>query len=104
MSAPASPPRKIKVVTSDMHLSAGRFVDGLPNPYEDFFFDHEFCEFLDYFSTGIYGDGCEVELILNGDVLDFLNVQVQGEWVDVVTSDIAVEKLVNILDGHREVV
>ena len=104
MSAEAFPPRKIKVVTSDMHLSAGRFVDGLPNPYEDFFFDHEFCEFLDYFSTGIYGDGCEVELILNGDVLDFLNVQVQGEWVDVVTSEIAVEKLVNILDGHREVV
>ena len=99
-----SPPRKVKIVTSDMHLSAGRLVDGMPNPYEDFFFDTEFCEFLDYFSTGQYGDGCEVELILNGDVLDFLNVQVGGEWVDVVTSDVAVEKLVNILDGHREVV
>ncbi len=99
-----SPPTKIKIVTSDMHLSAGRFVDGQQNPYEDFFFDTEFCEFLDYFSTGIYGNGCEVELILNGDVLDFLNVQTKDEFVDVVTSEIAVEKLIAILDGHREVV
>jgi UDP-2,3-diacylglucosamine pyrophosphatase LpxH len=104
MSAPCSPPRKIKLVTSDMHLSSGRFVDGQQNPYEDFFFDTEFCEFLDYFSTGVYGDGCEVELVLNGDVLDFLNVQIGGEFVDVVTSAIAVEKLVAILQGHPEVV
>lgn len=102
--AGATPPRKIKVVTSDMHLSAGRFLDGVQNPYEDFCFDAEFCEFLEYFSTGQFGTGCEVELILNGDVLDFLNVQVQGEFVDVITSDIAVEKLLAILEGHREVV
>lgn len=104
MFAPAKPPRKIKLVTSDMHLSAGRFIDGLRNPYEDFFFDSEFCEFLEYFSTGLYGEGCEVELILNGDVFDFLNVQIKDEFLDAVTSEIAVEKLISILDGHREVV
>jgi UDP-2,3-diacylglucosamine pyrophosphatase LpxH len=103
MSPPASPPRKVKIVTSDMHLSAGRFVDGIVNPYEDFFFDNEFVEFLDYFSTGQHGEGCEVELVLNGDVFDFLNVQIGGEFVDVVTSSLAVEKLVAIFDGHREV-
>lgn len=96
-------PKKIKVITSDMHLSAGRFVDGVQNPHEDFFFDREFCEFMEYFSSGKYGDGCEVELILNGDVLDFLNVQTQGEFADVVTSEIAVEKLRAILAGHPEV-
>lgn len=96
-------PRKVKVITSDMHLSAGRFVDGVQNPHEDFFFDREFCEFLEYFSTGFYGDGCEVELILNGDVLDFLNVQSQGEFPDYITSELAVERLRTILNGHGEV-
>ena len=96
-------PQKIKIVTSDMHLSAGRFVDGIQNPHEDFFFDREFCEFLHYFSSGPYGDGCEVELILNGDVLDFLNIPIQGEFVDVVNAETAVEKLHIILQGHAEV-
>jgi UDP-2,3-diacylglucosamine pyrophosphatase LpxH len=95
--------RKIKLVTSDMHLSAGRFVEGIQNPHEDFYFDNEFCEFLDFFSSGQYGSNCEVELILNGDVFDFLNVPTQGEFLDVVTSDIAVEKLKAILAGHPEV-
>lgn len=96
-------PKKIKVITSDMHLSAGRFVDGVQNPHEDFVFDREFCEFIEYFSSGVYGDGCEVELILNGDVFDFLNIPIQGEFVDVVTSDIALEKLRAIFLGHPEV-
>ncbi len=96
-------PRKIKVITSDMHLSAGRFLDGIRNPHEDFFFDREFCEFLEYFSTGDYGDGCEVQLILNGDVFDFLNVPHQGDFPDLITSDLAVERLKTIFKGHPEV-
>ncbi len=102
-ASPQSHPKKIKVVTSDMHLSAGRFHDGMQNPHEDFFFDQEFVEFIDYFSNGIYGDGCEVELILNGDIFDFLNVPINDEFPDVVTSDIAVEKLLAIFEGHPEV-
>ena len=86
-----------------MHLSAGKFLDGVQNPHEDFFFDKEFCEFMEYFSTGSYGDGCEVELVLNGDVFDFLNIPIGGEFVDVVTSDLAVEKLRMIFQGHPEV-
>jgi UDP-2,3-diacylglucosamine pyrophosphatase LpxH len=97
------PKRKIKVITSDMHLSAGRFLDGIQNPHEDFFFDREFCEFLDYFSTGLYGDGCEVQLILNGDVFDFLNVPHQGDFPDIINSELAVERLKAIFAGHPEV-
>ena len=97
------PKKKVKVITSDMHLSAGRFVDGVQNPHEDFFFDREFCEFMQYFSSGDYGDGCEVELILNGDVFDFLNVQTQGDFADVITSEIAVDKIRAIFAGHPEV-
>ncbi len=94
---------KVKIVTSDMHLSAGRFIDGVQNPHEDFYFDREFCEFLEFFSSEPYGEGCEVELILNGDVFDFLNVPLQGEFQDVVTSAVAVEKLHLIFAGHPEV-
>jgi UDP-2,3-diacylglucosamine pyrophosphatase LpxH len=96
-------PRKIILSTSDMHLSAGRFLDGVQNPHEDFFFDREFCEFLEYFSTGDYGDGFPVELVLNGDVFDFLNVPIQGDFIDEVTASIAVEKLHAIFTGHPEV-
>ncbi|MCO5141638.1 MAG: hypothetical protein M9962_00950 [Oligoflexia bacterium] len=96
--------KKIKVITSDMHLSAGRFVDGIQNPHEDFFFDREFCEFLEYFSSGPYGEHCEVELILNGDVFDFLNVPVQGDFLDIVTEETALEKLQAIFQGHHEVI
>jgi UDP-2,3-diacylglucosamine pyrophosphatase LpxH len=96
-------PHKVKVVTSDMHLSAGRFIEGIQNPHEDFFFDREFCEFLEFFSSGPYGDSCEVELILNGDVFDFLNVPTQGEFLDEVTEEVAVEKIRSIFSGHPEV-
>jgi UDP-2,3-diacylglucosamine pyrophosphatase LpxH len=100
---PPEKSRKIKIVTSDMHLSAGHFLDGVQNPHEDFFFDREFVEFLEFFSTGSYGEGCEVELILNGDVFDYLNVPIQGDFPDEVTAEVAVEKTRAIFKGHPEV-
>lgn len=102
MSSPTL--KKIKLVTSDMHLSAGRYLDGTKNPHEDFFFDREFCEFIRYFSTGDYGDDTEVELILNGDIFDFLNVPIQGDFPEVITKDVALEKLVFILEAHIDVI
>lgn len=95
--------KKYKIITSDMHLSAGRFLDGIQNPHEDFFFDDEFCEFLRFFSQGEYGDDVEVGLILNGDVFDFLNVPHQGDFPDLITADLAVERLRAIFLGHEEV-
>ncbi len=86
-----------------MHLSAGVVVDGKPNPYEDFFLDREFVDFLRFFSSGDYGDGCEVELILNGDVLDFLNVPIDGEFPTEITEEMGVKKLELIFSGHPEV-
>ena len=73
---------KIKIVISDCHLSAGRFYEGRLNAHEDFNFDQEMCAFIDYFSSGIYGDSLlgpvDVELFINGDYLDFLNVPYHG--------------------------
>ncbi len=98
---------KVKVVISDCHLSAGRFFEGHLNPYEDFHFDDEMCDFIELFSTGEYGVGSdgpvEVELFINGDYLDFLNVPYHGDFEDAITEDISVTKLEAILAGHRKV-
>ena len=45
----------------------------------------------------------EVELIINGDYLDFLNVPCHGEFEDVITEEIALYKLECILAGHPRV-
>jgi UDP-2,3-diacylglucosamine pyrophosphatase LpxH len=98
---------RYKIVISDCHLSAGRFFEGSLNPHEDFFFDDEMCEFLRYFSTGRYGVGVagpvEVELVINGDFLDFLNVPYRGEFEDAITEEIALFKVEAIIAGHPKV-
>ncbi len=98
---------RFKIVISDCHLSAGRFFEGSLNPHEDFFFDDEMCEFFQHFSTGRYGttqDGpVEVELVINGDFLDFLNVPYRGDFEDTVTESIALYKVEAILAGHPKV-
>ena len=96
-----------KVVISDCHLSAGRYFEGKFNPHEDFFFDQEMIEFFEYFSTGLYGDGAQgavaVELVINGDYLDFLNVPYLGEFEEGITEEIALTKLEAIIAGHPRV-
>ena len=98
---------KYKLIISDCHLSAGRFFEGRLNPHEDFFFDEEMCDLFEYFSTGEYSEGPngprEVELIINGDYLDFLSVPYHGEFVDAITEDIAVYKVDAIINGHPKV-
>jgi UDP-2,3-diacylglucosamine pyrophosphatase LpxH len=103
---------KYKVVISDCHLSAGRYFEGKYNPHEDFFFDREMVEFIDHFSSGEYGESSplnpaggpvDVELVINGDFLDFLNVPFQGEFEEGVTEEIALEKLEAIFRGHPQV-
>lgn len=95
---------KAKVIISDCHLSAGRFFENGPNPHEDFHFDDEMIDLIEYFSHGEYGDGPKgpvpVELIIAGDFLDFLNVPVKGEFEDAITEKIAIEKCRHILNGH----
>lgn len=98
---------KIKIVISDCHLSAGRFFENRLNVHEDFNFDDEMCDFFDYFSTGIYGEGpngpVEVELFMNGDFLDFLSVPFHGEFEDTITEELSLFKLEAIIRGHPKV-
>ena len=94
---------KYKIVISDLHLAAGLFNEyGIQNPHEDFYFDDELVEFINYFSRGEYFDE-EVELIINGDFFDFLNVAIDGEFQDVITESVSLQKLQLIIDGHKKV-
>src|SRR3954464_1564865 len=101
------PVEKFKVIISDSHLSAGRFFGGHLNPHEDFHFDDEMCEMIEYFSTGKYGTGpdgpVDVELFINGDYFDFLNVPFHGEFEDVITEEISLYKCEAIIAGHPKV-
>lgn len=98
---------KVKLVISDCHLGAGRFYDGRLNPHEDFKFNNEICDFIDFFSTGEYGEGpegpVEVELFINGDFFDFLNVPYHGEFEDSITEEMALYKAELIIRGHPKV-
>lgn len=96
--------KKIKLIISDCHLSGGLYFQGERNPHEDFYFDEEMIAFFEYFSSGEYGDGCEVEFILNGDFLDFLNiVNKNGDFEETVTEEHALYKVDCILKGHPKV-
>ncbi len=91
---------KIIVVISDIHLGAGQYLFGKKNLLEDFFHDTELINFFRYFKS------CnqKVEIIINGDFLDFLAVPYVNFFDDEYWSEAAsVEKLKLIYNGHKEV-
>lgn len=98
--------KALKLIISDCHLSAGRKLQGQSNPHEDFHYDDEMVEFIGYFdqlARDRYGSEVELELVLNGDFLDFLNVPVRGEFEELITEIVALEKTEAILMGHAKV-
>jgi UDP-2,3-diacylglucosamine pyrophosphatase LpxH len=95
--------KKIKLVISDLHLGKGRILnDGATNSLEEFFFPERLVEFLHYYSSGQF-DNCEVELIINGDFLNFLQVDFRGHFLTVLTEGVCIEVLKAIIDGHQKV-
>lgn len=96
--------KKTILVISDLHLSAGEFVNGSRNILEDFQSDKELVDFFNYYSSDEYGKNKEVEVIINGDFYDFLAVPYVDYFDDEFYSEEAcVEKLQVILDAHHEV-
>lgn len=94
---------KIILVISDLHLGAGHMIKGKRNFLEDFHFDNELIEFLQYYSTGEYED-VKVELIINGDFFDFLSVPFVEYFDDEFWSEEAsLEKLRMIMRAHSDV-
>ncbi len=94
---------KTIIVISDTHLGAGSYFQGKRNLLEDFHFDKEMVNFLEYYSTGEYVNR-EVELVINGDFFDFLAVPYVRYFADEYWSEsAALEKLKIIIGAHPEV-
>jgi UDP-2,3-diacylglucosamine pyrophosphatase LpxH len=95
--------RKFKIIVSDLHLGKGRMLpDGANNPLEEFYYSEKLAEFINYYSSGSFRDA-EVEFIINGDFLNFLQVDFRGHFLTVVTEGVALEVLKSIVQGHENV-
>jgi UDP-2,3-diacylglucosamine pyrophosphatase LpxH len=94
--------KKIKVIVSDMHLGKGKILpNGAVNKLEEFFFGEKFAELIDYYTTGQFRD-YEVELIINGDFLNFLQVDYHGHFLTVFTEEVSLQILKEIVAGQPE--
>lgn len=95
--------KKIKLIVSDLHLGKGRILtSGGINSLEEFYYGDKFVEFINYYSIGVYKD-YEIELIINGDFLNFLQVDYKGHNLTVITESVAMEVLKSIIQGHPQV-
>ncbi|MEQ1663851.1 MAG: metallophosphoesterase [Bdellovibrionales bacterium] len=92
---------KIKLVISDLHLGAGRILeDGRLNLLEEFYFDERFSEFLHFYTTGKWAD-YQVEIILNGDIFNFLQTDYKGHYLTVITEQVTLDQIQRIVKGHE---
>lgn len=95
--------KKLILVISDIHLGAGKYVNGQRNFLEDFHYDKELVDFLNYYSTKEF-EKTPVELIINGDLFDLLAVPFVQFFDDEFWSEeAALAKLKMIIDAHPEV-
>ncbi len=102
-SRPKNNINKTILVISDVHLGAGARILGRRNFLEDFHYDRELVEFIEYYSQGHYLDR-QVELIINGDFLDLLAVPFVEVFDDEFWSEeAALLKLKMIIKAHPEV-
>ena len=93
---------RYKLVVSDFHLGKGRyFRDGTQNILEDFIYDREFAEFLNYYRQGHFADA-EVEIILNGDILNLLQIDTYGVQTHLMTERSVIRAMEKIVAGHPE--
>ncbi|MDO8526421.1 MAG: hypothetical protein Q7T03_01895 [Deltaproteobacteria bacterium] len=91
---------RYKIIVSDLHLGMGGFdPDGNRNLFEDFHYDAQFAEFLQYYCEGNYAK-TEVELILNGDILNHLAVPPEEPFADFLTERVSLERTETIIHGH----
>lgn len=94
---------RYKVICSDFHLGFGpRNPDGSRNLLEEFHYDKQFIDLLQYYSSGDYAKA-EVELILNGDILNHLHTTPSDPDCDSLTEKVALWRTQKIIDGHSEV-
>lgn len=94
---------KVKLVVSDLHFGTGlRNSNGTQNQLEEFYFDEKFSEFLEFHSCSKFKD-IDVELVLNGDIFNFLQIDYKGHFVPVITEGMTLNMLDRIVEGHPKV-
>lgn len=92
--------KKTILVISDLHLGAGLIVNKRKNFLEDFHYDKELIEFIEYHGSMHYQERA-VELIINGDFLDLLAVPFVPYFDDEFWSEKAsLDKLKMIINAH----
>ncbi|MBY0412840.1 MAG: metallophosphoesterase [Bdellovibrionales bacterium] len=92
--------KKTILVISDLHLGAGLIVNKRKNFLEDFHYDKELIEFIEYHGSLHYQER-DVELIINGDFLDLLAVPFVPYFDDEYWSELAaLDKLKLIVNAH----
>lgn len=95
--------KKIKLVISDLHLGKGRqLADGSLNSLEEFYYAEKLVEFIQYYSSGVFRE-YDVEIIINGDFLNFISVDYKSHFLTVVTESVALEILKSVISGHPQV-
>jgi len=88
------------LVLSDFHVGKGRFLDdGASNLLEDFEEDERFFEFLDFYSSGTHYFS-DVTLVLNGDIFNFIQMDVKGKFHHYHTEEDIISMLDEIIKGH----
>ncbi len=88
------------LILSDLHLGKGKFLkSGQLNILEDFFEDEKFEEFLEFYSSKDFYDR-EINLILNGDILNLIQIETEGIFTHIVDGELTVEALEKIVYGH----
>ncbi len=95
--------KKIKLVISDLHLGKGRYLpEGGTNTLEEFFYSEKLVEFFNYYSSEAFRE-YEIELIINGDFLNFLQCDYRGFFLSVLTESVCLSILKEIIEGHKKV-
>lgn len=88
------------LVVSDFHLGKGPYIsNGQLNILEDFHEDERFAEFLDFHSSGS-NYLADVHLVLNGDILNLIQVDVDGIFSHLLDEETTVRQVEKIFKGH----
>jgi UDP-2,3-diacylglucosamine pyrophosphatase LpxH len=92
----------IIISLSDLHLGKGKFFkNGHINILEDFFEDERFYEFAEYYSSGkFYWQ--DVNLVLNGDILNLIQIDVDGVFNHIIDEEVTIEAIKSIHKGHPQ--
>lgn len=90
------------LVVSDLHLGKGKFLpNGQLNILEDFDEDEKFVEFIEYYSTTTHYFS-DVHLVLNGDILNLIQMDLDGVFSHLITEEMTVRMIDEIIDGHPQ--